>query len=99
MTQSVWVLSGATASGKSSLAMDLAGACDLEILSMDSMAVYRRMDIGTAKPGPVERARVRHHLIDLVEPSESFDTNRYCAAAETALELVRAHGRQPAART
>lgn len=97
MTQPVWVLTGATASGKSRLAMALAEVRDLEmeILSMDSMAVYRRMDIGTAKPGPAERARVTHHLIDLVEPSESFDTHRYCAAAETALELVRANDRQP----
>jgi len=75
--------------------MGLAEVCDLEILSMDSMAVYRRMNIGTAKPDSAERARVRHHLIDLVEPSESFDTFRYCAAAEIALELVRANDRQP----
>ncbi|MHC4515213.1 MAG: tRNA (adenosine(37)-N6)-dimethylallyltransferase MiaA [Planctomycetota bacterium] len=95
MTQPLWVLTGATASGKSKLAMRLAAVSDVEILSMDSMAVYRRMDIGTAKPGPEERARVRHHLIDLVEPNESFDTNRYCAAAEAALQAVRNRNRQP----
>jgi len=95
LTQPVWVVTGATASGKSGLAMALAEARGVEILSMDSMAVYRRMDIGTAKPGPTERARVRHHLIDLVEPSESFDTHRYCAAAEAALGSVRARGHQP----
>ncbi len=95
MTQPVWVLTGATASGKSALAMRLAEVCDLEILSVDSMAVYRRMDIGTAKPGPEERARVRHHLIDLVEPSQPFDTFRYCEAADEALATVRAGNRQP----
>ncbi len=91
----LWVITGATASGKSSLAIELAEQLDLEVLSMDSMAVYRRMDIGTAKPSPEERARVPHHLIDLVEPSESFDTSRYCDAAEHAVEDVRARGRRP----
>src|SRR5690606_32574980 len=68
---------------------------DGEILSMDSMAVYRRMDVGTAKPSAEERARVPHHLIDLVEPSESFDTSRWCAAADAAVAAVRARGKVP----
>ncbi len=91
----VWVLTGPTASGKSSLAMELSERCRLEILSMDSMAVYRRMDIGTAKPGGSQLRAVPHHLIDLVEPNESFDTHRYCTHAEQALAGVRSRGAQP----
>src|SRR5688500_4570538 len=66
------VLLGPTASGKTELAMALAREMDAEILSMDSMQVYRGMDIGTAKPTRVECGSVRHHLIDQVDPSESF---------------------------
>lgn len=95
MTEPVWVLTGPTASGKSGLAMELAEHCPIEVLSMDSMAVYRRMDIGTAKPDPGQRARVPHHLIDLVEPSESYDTHRYCADATVALSEVQSRGVQP----
>ena len=62
---------------------------------MDSMAVYRRMDVGTAKPTAEERARVPHHLLDLVEPSETFDTARWCALAEAATQEVRTRGRRP----
>ena len=91
----VWVLTGPTCSGKSSLAMELAATCRLEILSMDSMAVYRRMDIGTAKPDQSQLRAVPHHLIDLVEPSESFDTHRYCTHADDALAGVRSGGAQP----
>jgi tRNA dimethylallyltransferase len=89
------VLTGPTASGKSSLAMELAESCRLEILSMDSMAVYRRMDIGTAKPDRMQLETVPHHLIDLVEPNESFDAYRYCTHAEAALAGVRSRGAQP----
>lgn len=95
MTELVWVLTGPTASGKSGLAMELAEHCPTEVLSMDSMAVYRRMDIGTAKPDPAQRAHVPHHLIDLVEPSESYDTHRYCADAAKTLSEVQARGKQP----
>ena len=86
----LWVVTGPTASGKSALALELAAATGREILSMDSMAVYRRMDIGTAKPTGPERARVPHHLIDLVEPQESFDTARWCEQAAAALAAVHA---------
>lgn len=94
-SEPIWVLTGPTAAGKSALALELAERIDAEILSMDSMAVYRRMDIGTAKPNAEERARVRHHLIDLVEPSEAFDASRYCEAAEAAVRDVRARGKRP----
>ena len=88
------VVTGATASGKSSLAQSLAERFDLEIASMDSMAVYRRMDVGTAKPEPAERERVRHHLLDLVEPSESFDTGRYVRTAEELIRSAATAGRR-----
>lgn len=77
------------------MALELAAQLGHEILSMDSMAVYRRMDIGTAKPTAAERERVPHHLIDLVEPHESFDTARWCEAAEAALAVVQARGNRP----
>ena len=88
------VVTGPTASGKTAMALELADQLGREILSMDSMAVYRGMDIGTAKPDAAERARVPHHLIDLVEPHESFDTARWCEAAAAALADVMARGRR-----
>ncbi|MFY9341390.1 MAG: tRNA (adenosine(37)-N6)-dimethylallyltransferase MiaA [Planctomycetota bacterium] len=88
----LWVVTGPTASGKTAQALELAARSGREILSMDSMAVYRRMDIGTAKPSAAERARVPHHLIDLVEPAEDFDTARWCAAAAATLAALRARG-------
>lgn len=88
-------MTGPTASGKTALCLELAERESLEILSMDSMAVYRRMDVGTAKPTAAERARVPHHLIDLVGPDEDYDTARWCEAAEAAVAAVRARGRQP----
>ena len=91
----LWVVAGPTASGKSALAVDLAEATGGEILSMDSMTVYRRMDVGTAKPTAQERRRVPHHLVDLVEPDQDFDTARWCAAAATAVDEIRGRGRQP----
>ncbi len=94
MEPPVFFLLGPTASGKSELALPLAEALDAEILSLDSMAVYRRMDIGTAKPGPEERARVPHHLVDLVEPWESFDAARYRKEALRVLEEVRRRGKR-----
>ncbi len=94
MDRPVFFLLGPTASGKSELALPLAEALDAEILSMDSMAVYRRMDIGTAKPGPEERARVPHHLVDLVEPWESFDAARYRKEALRVLAEVRSRGKE-----
>lgn len=87
---------GPTASGKSAVAMAIAGQLgDVELLSIDSMQVYRGMDIGTAKPSAAERAAVPHHLIDLVEPSETYDTARWCEAAATTVAEVLARGRRP----
>ncbi len=91
----LWVVAGPTASGKSALAVELAERCRGEIVSMDSMTVYRRMDVGTAKPTQEERARVPHHLIDLVDPHEDFDTARWCAAAAAVVEDIHSRGNQP----
>ncbi len=83
------LIAGVTASGKGRLAFDMAKQLDGEILSVDSMKVYRRMDIGTAKPSPHRREQVRYHLIDVVEPSESFSVGRYVAFADEAIKDIR----------
>ena len=89
------VLGGATASGKSALALELAWAFGLELVSADAMMVYRHMDIGTAKPTHAERAEVPHHLIDVVDPDEAFSVARYVTLAERAIAEVLAQGRLP----
>jgi tRNA dimethylallyltransferase len=66
---------GVTAGGKAKLAFELAKKIDAEIISIDSMKVYRRMDIGTAKPPKEQQKRINYHLIDVVEPSESFSVD------------------------
>ena len=86
-------LVGPTASGKTTLALALGEALGAEVVSVDSRQIYRRMDIGTAKPTPDERRRVRHHCLDLIDPDESFDAARFRAAATHALDDVRARGR------
>lgn len=90
-----WFLSGATASGKTSVGLELADQIDAEILSLDSMAVYRGMDIGTAKPGADEQARVPHHLINLRDPHEEFSVAEYRDAAEAAVADILARGKTP----
>ena len=91
----VVLLMGPTASGKSGVAMALARRLPLEIVSMDSAQVYRGMDVGTAKPDAPERALVPHHLIDLVEPTESYSAARFRADALGAIDAIRARGRLP----
>jgi tRNA dimethylallyltransferase len=86
-------LVGPTASGKSALALALAERLGGEIVSADSRQVYRRLDVGTAKPTAAERARVPHHCLDLVEPEELFDVARFRAAAAAAVDAVRRRGR------
>ncbi len=90
-----WFLAGPTACGKSDVALVLARIIDAEILSMDSMSIYRGMQIGTAKPTLSQRALVRHHLLDLCEPHESFSVARYLAAADESLRRVIDRGRVP----
>ena len=78
-------LLGPTASGKSGAGLCLAKAAGAEILSVDSMQVYRGMDIGTAKPTAEEQREVRHHLIDVAEPNESFSAAKFVELAEAAV--------------
>jgi tRNA dimethylallyltransferase len=86
---------GPTASGKTELALAVARRLGAEIVSVDSMLVYRGMDVGTAKPSPAERARVPHHLIDVAEPSEPFNVATYQRLACDAVTAIRARGRAP----
>lgn len=88
-------IAGPTASGKSALGMALAERLDAEIISVDSAQVYRGMDIGTAKPGAEERARVPHHLIDIVEPTDAYSAAQFAADAAALIEAVHARGRVP----
>ena len=86
---------GSTASGKSAVALAAARAHpDIELISVDSMQVYRGMDIGTAKPTPAERAEVRHHLLDLVEPTEDYTVARFAIDVRAALADIEARGRR-----
>jgi tRNA dimethylallyltransferase len=85
---------GATATGKSALALRLARAFDGEIVGADSRQVYRYLDIGTAKPTAAERAEVRHWLIDVADPDEEFSLGRYLDLARQALADIWSHGKR-----
>jgi len=88
-------LVGCTASGKSTLAMELARQLgDVELVTVDSMQVYRGMDIGTAKPTPAERAEIPHHLIDLADPGEEWSVTRWAAEARQVVAGIEARGRR-----
>ena len=89
------LLMGPTATGKSALALSLAESLGGEIVSVDSAQVYRGMDVGTAKPDAAARARVPHHLIDLIAPTESYSAARFCVDAQAAIAAIRARGRVP----
>lgn len=89
------VVAGATASGKTALAIELAKRLDGEIVSADSMQIYKYMDIGSAKPTAGERAEVRHHLIDFLEPSQSYSVADYTEAAHGVIAEVTARGKMP----
>ena len=84
---------GPTASGKTALAIELAKAFNGEIVSCDSMQIYRRMDIGTAKPTAEERQGIPHHMIDVADPEESFSVSRYCQMATPILEDILRRGK------
>ena len=90
-----WFLTGPTASGKTAVGLELATLIDGEIISLDSMALYRGMDIGTAKPTAAQRSRVPHHLIDVVEPHEEYSLAQYVTAAHRVVDQIRARGRAP----
>ena len=84
---------GPTASGKTALAIELAKAFNGEIVSCDSMQIYRRMDIGTAKPTAEERQGIPHHMIDVADPEESFSVSRYCQMASPIVEDILRRGK------
>ncbi|AKU91541.1 tRNA (adenosine(37)-N6)-dimethylallyltransferase MiaA [Vulgatibacter incomptus] len=86
---------GPTAGGKTALALELAARLPIEIVSCDSQAVYRSLDIGTAKPTAAERAQVPHHLIDVAEPWEDFSAARFVERADAAIAEIRSRGRIP----
>lgn len=86
-------IAGPTASGKTALAVELAKECNAEVVSCDSMQVYRRMDIGTAKPTRAEMGGIPHHMIDVAEPEEDFSVSRYCKMATPIVEDILARGK------
>ncbi len=94
-TPALWVVVGPTASGKTELALRMCERLGGEIISADSVQVYRHFDIGSGKPSAEERARATHHLVDIVEPTENMDAAIWSARADDAIACVRARGRVP----
>ncbi len=89
------VLTGPTAAGKSAWAVRLAEELPVEIVSMDSAQVYRGMDVGTAKPSTALRARIPHHLIDILDPAESYSAGQFVADCARLIAAIRSRGRLP----
>ena len=89
-----WFLTGATAVGKTAVGIEMARQLGAEIVSMDSMAIYRGMDIGTAKPTAEQRVAIPHHVIDIVDPADDFSVAQYLDAARAAIAEIRQRGRQ-----
>jgi tRNA dimethylallyltransferase len=89
-----WYLTGPTAGGKTSTGLELARLIGAEIISLDSMALYRSMDIGTAKPTAEERAAVPHHLVDVLEPHEEYSLAQYLEATGQATRAIKQRGRE-----
>ncbi|MBW7905517.1 MAG: tRNA (adenosine(37)-N6)-dimethylallyltransferase MiaA [Phycisphaerae bacterium] len=88
MEKRIVTITGCTASGKSSVALRLAERLDAEIVSVDSMKIYRGMDIGTAKPSLADRQRIPHHLVDVADPWENFSAARFVELADAAVEQI-----------
>ena len=88
-------IAGPTASGKTALSIQLAKEMDGEIVSCDSMQVYKDMDIGTAKPTREEQAGIPHHMLSVAEPWEDFSVSRYCAMADPIVEDILRRGKSP----
>ena len=91
---SCWFLTGATAGGKTQVGLHLARLLNAEIISLDSMAIYREMDIGTAKPSPRQRAEVPHHMIDILDPTESFSVSRFREMAIARIDEIRSREKE-----
>ena len=89
------ILVGPTASGKSALALRIAAECNCEIVSCDSMQIYKRMNIGTAKPTAAEMSQIRHYLVGFVDPTENFSCADYARLASAAIEDIVARGKTP----
>ena len=86
-------IAGPTASGKTALAVELAKELNGEVVSCDSMQIYRRMDIGTAKPTEEEKQGIVHHMLDVAEPWEEFSVSRYCEMASPIVDDIMARGK------
>lgn len=95
MPPEILVICGPTASGKTALAVELALRTGGEVVSADSMQIYRRMDIGTAKPTPAEMRGVPHHMLDVADPGEDYSVARYVAAASACVDDILSRGRLP----
>ena len=95
MSKKIVVICGPTASGKTALSIALAKAFDGEVVSADSMQIYRRMDIGTAKPTKQEMDGVPHHMLDVAEPREAYSVSRYVEEATACVEDILARGKLP----
>ncbi|MEX1232723.1 MAG: tRNA (adenosine(37)-N6)-dimethylallyltransferase MiaA [Planctomycetaceae bacterium] len=95
LLQQCWILAGPTASGKSAVGLRLAERIDAEIVALDSMTLYRGMDVGTAKPSAADYRRAPHHLFDIVDPADEFSVVDYLEAAQTACEEIVSRGKTP----
>jgi len=93
--RSCWFLAGPTAAGKTAAGIELAEQIDAEIIALDSMTLYRGMDIGTAKPTPAERARVPHHLLGILDPHDDYSVAEYIARADAVSREILARNRVP----
>lgn len=89
-----WFLTGPTAAGKTKVGLELAERIGAEIVSLDSMTLYTGMDIGTAKPTAEDRARVPHHLLDLVPPTEDYSLAEYLDAAHEKINDIKGRGKE-----
>ena len=94
LARTCWYLTGATASGKSETSLEMARQLNAEIISLDSMAIYRGMDIGTAKPPQEARDSIPHHLIDICDPTEQFSVSQYREAALAKITEIQQRDRE-----
>lgn len=94
MADDIIVVCGPTASGKTALAVELAKRFDAEIVSADSMQIYKEMNIGTAKPSEEEKCGIPHHMIDIVSVTEEYNVSRYVDDAEACIEKIKAAGKR-----
>lgn len=90
--ETCWVIAGPTASGKTAISLGIARRHDCEIVCMDSMQIYRGMDIGTAKPTAEEQAAAPHHMINVADPRQGFSVSRYQEMAEECVRQIQGRG-------